>query len=56
MPPGTIVLLNGVSSSGKTSILKALQGILEEPYLDAGLDKFLVFRHLKALQEVRNKY
>ena len=41
MHPGTILLLNGTSSSGKTSILKALQDILEEPYVDAGLDKFL---------------
>ena len=39
MLPGTIILLNGASSSGKTSILKALQDILEEPYVDAGLDK-----------------
>lgn len=41
MMAGTIILLNGTSSSGKTSIVKALQPILEEPYLDAGLDKFL---------------
>ena len=41
MSPGTIIILNGTSSSGKTSIVKALQPILEEPYLDAGLDKFL---------------
>jgi chloramphenicol 3-O phosphotransferase len=41
MNPGTIVILNGASSSGKTSIIKALQEILDEPYLEAGLDKFL---------------
>ena len=41
MPPGKIIILNGASSSGKTSILRALQEILEEPYLDAGLDKFI---------------
>jgi chloramphenicol 3-O phosphotransferase len=41
MRAGTIILLNGTSSSGKTSILKALQDIQEEPYLDVGLDKFL---------------
>src|SRR5512135_1683095 len=39
--PGTIVLLNGASSSGKTSILRALQAMLPEPYLDAGIDKFI---------------
>jgi chloramphenicol 3-O phosphotransferase len=38
---GTIVFLNGASSSGKTSILRALQDLLEEPYLEAGIDKFI---------------
>ena len=38
---GTIIILNGTSSSGKTCILHALQDILEEPYLDAGIDKFI---------------
>ena len=38
---GTIIILNGTSSSGKTSILRALQGMLEEPYLEAGIDKFI---------------
>jgi chloramphenicol 3-O phosphotransferase len=41
MTNGTIIILNGASSSGKTSIVKALQDILDEPYIDAGLDKFL---------------
>ena len=39
--PGTIVILNGTSSAGKTSILRALQNLLPEPYLDAGIDKFI---------------
>jgi chloramphenicol 3-O phosphotransferase len=38
---GTIIILNGTSSSGKTSIVKALQLILEKPFLEAGLDKFI---------------
>jgi chloramphenicol 3-O phosphotransferase len=38
---GTIIILNGTSSSGKTSILKALQKLMEEPYLDAGIDRFI---------------
>jgi chloramphenicol 3-O phosphotransferase len=38
---GTILVLNGASSAGKTSLLKALQQALAEPYLDAGLDKFI---------------
>lgn len=41
MSAGNIIVLNGASSSGKTSIVRALQGVLPEPYLDAGLDKFL---------------
>ena len=40
-PPGTIILLNGTSSSGKTSLLRALQETLPEPYLEAGIDKFI---------------
>jgi len=41
MTPGTIVLINGTSSSGKTSIVRALQDLLPEPFLDAGIDKFI---------------
>lgn len=38
---GKILIINGTSSSGKTSIVKALQDILEEPYMEAGIDKFI---------------
>jgi len=41
MKPGKIVILNGTSSSGKSSILSALQKLLDEPYLNAGIDKFI---------------
>ncbi len=40
-PPGTIIVLNGASSSGKTSLVKALQALWDQPLLDAGLDRFL---------------
>jgi chloramphenicol 3-O phosphotransferase len=40
-PPGRIIVLNGASSAGKTSLLRALQQVLPEPYLEAGIDKFL---------------
>lgn len=33
-----IIFLNGVSSSGKSSVAKALQHLLEEPYLHIGID------------------
>lgn len=39
--PGTIIILNGTSSSGKSTLLRELQSALSEPYLEAGLDKFL---------------
>lgn len=41
MTTGTIIFLNGTSSSGKTSLLRALQNALAEPYLEAGIDKFI---------------
>lgn len=41
MKTGTIIILNGTSSSGKSSIVKELQGLFKEPFLDAGLDRFL---------------
>ncbi len=41
MNKGKIIIINGTSSSGKTSILRALQDILEEPYVEAGIDKFI---------------
>ncbi|HNZ13689.1 MAG TPA: hypothetical protein PKL11_08550, partial [Anaerolineaceae bacterium] len=39
--PGTIIFLNGTSSSGKTCLLEALQERLEPPYLNMGIDKFI---------------
>jgi len=41
MEVGKIILINGTSSSGKTSLVHALQDRLEEPYLEAGIDKFI---------------
>lgn len=38
---GTIIILNGTSSSGKTSLVLAMQKILPEPFLDCGMDKFI---------------
>jgi chloramphenicol 3-O phosphotransferase len=39
--PGNIIVLNGTSSSGKTTLAKALQRRLDEPYLHLGNDQFL---------------
>lgn len=41
MGAGRIIILNGASSSGKTSIVRALQTLAPYPLLDAGLDRFL---------------
>jgi len=37
----TIIIINGTSSSGKSSLLKALQRVLPEPFLDMGIDRFI---------------
>lgn len=39
--PGKIIILNGTSSSGKSSIVTALQDLLPEPSLDLGIDPFI---------------
>jgi len=41
MAQGNIIFLNGTSSSGKTSITKALQEIMEGYYIWTGIDHFL---------------
>jgi chloramphenicol 3-O phosphotransferase len=51
MNKGTVIILNGTSSSGKTSIVRALQEVLDEPYLDAGIDKFLFMLPKRYLDE-----
>lgn len=38
---GTVIVLNGTSSAGKTSLSTAVQQSLDRPFLEAGLDKFL---------------
>lgn len=40
MKPGNIIVLNGASSSGKTTILHELQKLFSEPYLNVGVDNF----------------
>lgn len=39
-PDGKIIVLNGPSSAGKTTIARALQAILDEPFLFFSLDHF----------------
>ena len=42
-----IIYLNGPCSSGKTSLAKALQESLSEPYLHLGIDKLIGFMPAK---------
>lgn len=39
--PGQIVFLNGTSSSGTTSLARAVQDVMAPPYLHSGVDHFL---------------
>src|SRR5437763_6007622 len=41
MDAGKLILLNGASSSGKTSVARALQQVLPEPFLHIGIDTFV---------------
>ena len=41
MDHGNVVLLNGTSSAGKSSIARAMQIVMERPYLHTGVDHFL---------------
>lgn len=38
--PGNIILLNGTSSAGKSTIAEAFQKVMDEPYLHTGVDHF----------------
>jgi chloramphenicol 3-O phosphotransferase len=37
---GTIILLNGTSSAGKSTIAKAVQEVMDEPYLQMPANRF----------------
>jgi chloramphenicol 3-O phosphotransferase len=39
--PGRIILLNGASSSGKSTVAKALRDLLDEPFLHVSSDQFV---------------
>src|SRR3712207_4586263 len=45
--PGTIILLNGTASAGKTSMARAIQQVFDTPYLHVGIDLFweAIFPH-----------
>ena len=41
MTSGRIILLNGTSSSGKSTLVRALQERLPEPWIEIGIDRFV---------------
>lgn len=43
MAPPDVILLNGPSSAGKTTLARALQARLADPYLCVGFDDFVFF-------------
>lgn len=45
----TIILLNGVGSSGKSALAKALQSITKQPFLHVAMDDFLEMMPAKFL-------
>lgn len=45
-----VIILNGASSSGKSSIARELQGMLLENYLHIGIDTFIAMMPQKANQ------
>jgi chloramphenicol 3-O phosphotransferase len=40
MAPGNVVILNGTSSAGKTTIAAAVQDVMDEAYVHLGIDHF----------------
>ncbi len=41
LQPGTIIVLNGTTSSGKTTLLRQLQNTLDLPFIESGIDKYI---------------
>lgn len=40
MKPGIVIILNGPSAAGKSSLQKSIQRLAPEPYLNIGIDNF----------------
>ncbi len=49
-PPVRVIILNGASSSGKSTLIKGLHAALDGPWLAAGLDVFLDMLHPRYYQ------
>ena len=49
--PGRVILLNGASSSGKSTLAAALQAALDEPFLHVSSDRFVAAGMLPSRRE-----
>jgi chloramphenicol 3-O phosphotransferase len=49
--PGRIIFLNGASSSGKSTLAKAMQGVLAEPFLHVSSDHLVASGMLPARRD-----
>ena len=50
--PGQLIVLNGVSSSGKTSIARELLRVLDRPYFHLSVDAFGAMRSPERTDEL----
>ena len=53
--PGQVILLNGVSSSGKTSIAEALLDVLDRPYFHVSVDAIGAMRSTTRTNSCRRR-
>jgi chloramphenicol 3-O phosphotransferase len=49
--PGRVIILNGASSSGKSTLARTLQGALDEPFLQVSSDQFVEAGRLPVRQD-----
>ena len=54
--PGRVILLNGASSSGKSTLAAALQAALDEPFLHVSSDRFVAAGMLPSRREDRGPF
>jgi chloramphenicol 3-O phosphotransferase len=54
--PGRVILLNGASSSGKSTLAKALQRALDEPFLYVSSDQFVAAGMLPERREASGPF
>jgi chloramphenicol 3-O-phosphotransferase len=56
MAEGHIILLNGTSSAGKSTLVVTLQKALDKPYLNLSIDEYLDLLHALQLYKRLHTY